>query len=272
MKSPPISDENFSLKMKKQKKIAIIIIAVGILLWLAQESVFFVYDTWVSNNNIMIFYIILVYSDWIGVLPVLFFLISQLLKKDSGVLNFLAQIGLYCHILAILIAHFFLGVQFLTITILSTVSLIFLLVYHIIHKIKKRNHKGYLLQIQAIVLLILAVFDLIVGHAGRYVVPSINYRLGLTFLPVVLEFILILAIIIYQSVKSGLVEKHQKIVTIVLSSIGLVGLIASYTSWDVTYPLKLAGDGVIVIGVLYYLLISLLSLKNFYQMRKQNIS
>lgn len=254
----------------KGEKIARTIIIFGILLWIAQESVSFVFDSWNSSGLLMYFFILLIFADWIGFLSVLFYLISQFLNKSGKgfeILNFLAQIGLYLYGFAVILTHLLLETSYFTLIILSSASIGFLLVYHIIHKIKKRDQEGFLMQIQGMVAIIVVIFDLILGHAGRYMAPDPSYRLGLTFLPVILEFLLVILFVIFTFIKHILDEKTRKTVLIILSSIGLIGLIAGYTTWDLSSPVapfKFIGDAVVVIGVIFYLVLSVISLKNLY--------
>jgi len=264
-------------KYKYSMEIAKTIIGIGIILWLIQESVTF-FDYWKNPIDFFNdFFLIMMIADWIGIFTLLVFFVSQYMEKWSEFLSFLAQIGLYLYGLVAISGHVMFYYYIPVIVGVSSVMIIFLFVLHLVYKIKKRSQDGFLLQVQALVAVIVAIFDLFLGHAARYSILEEGLgegiRLGLTFLPVQLEFVLTMAFAMYFLLKSSIAEKTRKTVLIVLNSIGLIGLMAGYMLWGDWYlPVKFAGSVVILLGVIFYLILSLKSLNSLNKMEEPHTS
>ncbi len=242
------------------KSISKFVVLGGVFLWLLQEMISLVFGVTGSYSGGYPVFILI--ADIIAMIAMFAYVGKLFFEKYATILDSVFQIGLLLYVFFTAFAHLFLtpAVNYTAVIVMSLITLA-LSVGLIFDTIKKRGLQFFDKFLLAIGVLMLGVFDLVLGHNSR---NSITQFFGMTFLPVNIEFFLLLFIVVVITLEryANLDEQTQTVMNLLMWNLTFFALAIGATKW--VGVVGIIADICVATGAVVYVVMTYFKLKAVY--------
>ncbi|MHA1111185.1 MAG: hypothetical protein ACTSRE_08780 [Promethearchaeota archaeon] len=244
------------------KSIAKFVVLGGVFLWLLQEMIALTFG--VTGTYSAAYPAFILIADILAMIAMLGYVGKLFFEKYATILDSIFQIGLLLYVFFTAFAHFFLTpVQNLAAVLVMSIITLALIVGLTFDTIKKRGLQFFDKFLLAIGVLMLGVFDLVLGHNTRNVIAT-GQLFGMTFLPVNIEFFLLIFIVIVMTLEryADLDEQTHTVMNLLLWNLTFFALAIGGTKW--IGPVGIIADICVAVGAVFYIVMTYFKLKAVY--------